>query len=85
MALFHDGFSKLVLKLKTLIQDPEIEKIIQTVVSSNLSLDRNTLKNLLNNISEITREKIEIEVLGFLMENKNHLPFYHIDMIAPQI
>jgi hypothetical protein len=78
LALFHDGFSKLVLKLKTIIQDPEIEKIIHHVVNSNVSLDRNTLKNLIFNISENTKQKIEFEVLSFLMENKNHLPYYYI-------
>ena len=78
MAAFHDGFSKLVLKLKTLIQDPEIEKIIHHVVNSNLSLDRKTLKNLIYNISESTKQKIEFEVMNFLMENKNHLPFYYL-------
>ena len=78
LALFHDGFSKLVLKLKALIQDPDIEKIIQHVVNSNLSLDRNTLKNLIFNISENTKQKIEFEVMNFLLENKNHLPFYYL-------
>lgn len=81
VALFHDGFSKLVLKLKSIIQDNEIEKIIQTVVNSNLSLDRNTLKSMLSNISESTQQKIELELMGFLMENRNHLPFYYIPSI----
>ena len=51
MALFHDNFSKLVIRLKNIIQDKEeiqdIQNIINTVVDNNLSLDRETLKTLL--------------------------------------
>jgi hypothetical protein len=78
LALYHDGFSKLVLKLRSIIQDEEIEKIIQSVVTTNLFLDRKTLKSLLSNISDSIKERIEFELMSFLMENRNHLPFYYI-------
>jgi hypothetical protein len=78
LALFHDGFAKLVLKLKAIIQDPEIETTIKRVVDNGLSLDRETLRNSIGNISETTKQKIELEVLSFLMENKNHLNYYYL-------
>lgn len=85
MALYHDSFSKLVIKLKNIINDKEeiqdIQNIISHVINNNLSLDRATLKNLLSNISENTQKKIEYEILNFLLENRNHLPFYHIPQI----
>jgi hypothetical protein len=81
MALFHDNFSKLVIRLKNIIQDKEeiqdIQNIINTVVDNNLSLDRETLKTLLKDISENTQKKIEMEIISFLQENRNHLPFYY--------
>ena len=85
MALFHDNFSKLVIRLKNIIQDKEeiqdIQNIINTVVDNNLSLDRETLKTLLKDISENTQKKIEMEIIAFLEENRNHLPFYYIPEI----
>lgn len=85
MALFHDNFSKLVIRLKNIIQDKDeiqdIQNIINTVINDNLSLDRETLKNLLKDISEGTQKKIENEIILFLQENRNHLPFYHIPAI----
>jgi len=85
MALFHDNFSKLVIRLKNIIQDKEeiqdIQSIINTVVDNNLSLDRETLKTLLKDISENTQKKIEMEIIAFLQENRNHLPFYYIPEI----
>lgn len=85
MALFHDNFSKLVIRLKNIIQDKEeiqdIQSIINTVVDNNLSLDRETLKTLLKDISENTQKKIEMEIISFLQENRNHLPFYYIPEI----
>ena len=77
-ALFHDGFSKLILKLKAMLQDTEIEKIISHIVSNNMSLDRNTLKNLIVNMSDQTKKQIEFEVINFLMENKNLLDCYYL-------
>ena len=81
MALFHDNFSKLVIRLKNIIQDKEeiqdIQNIINTVVDNNLSLDRDTLKTLLKDISENTQKKIEMEIIAFLQENRNHLSFYY--------
>ncbi len=82
MALFHDNFSKLVIRLKNVIQEKddlqEIQNIINNVVNNNLNLDRDTLKSLLKDISEDTQRKIEIDIIQFLHDNRNHLPFYYI-------
>jgi hypothetical protein len=82
LALYSDNFSKLVIKLKGIIQDKDeienIQTIISTVVNNNLSLDRNTLKSFLTNITDETKKRIELEILNFLGENRNQLPFYHI-------
>ena len=86
LALYSDNFSKLIIKLKNLLQEKEeinqIQTIIDSVVNNNLSLDRNTLKNFLHNISEDTKKKIELEILNFLSENRNQLPFYHIPVLG---
>lgn len=81
MALFHDNFSKLVIRLKSVIQDQDIEGIVNTAINNNLSLDRKTLKTLIGNISEGTQQKVELEILNFLNENRNHLPYYFIPQL----
>jgi hypothetical protein len=86
MALYSDNFSKLIIKLKGIIQDKDeienIQNIISTVVNNNLSLDRATLKSFLSNITEETKKNIELEILSFLGENGNQLPFYHIPHLS---
>jgi hypothetical protein len=85
LAIFHDGFSKLVLKLRSIIsqdEEKEIDKIIHSINNSNLYLDRVTLKSLLSNISDNTKEKIEFELISFLMQNKNHLPYYYLPSLG---
>jgi hypothetical protein len=86
LALYSDNFSKLLVKLKSLLQEKEeiiqIQEIIDSVVNNNLSLDRNSLKNFLHTIPEDTKKKIEFEILNFLSDNRNQLPFYHIPVIS---
>lgn len=78
VAIYHDNFSKLVIKLKTIIQDDNLESIINNILNNNLTLNRENLKNIIKNVSELSLEKIEYELIEFLRENKNHLPFYYI-------
>lgn len=85
MALFHDSFSKLILKLKNIILDKdsseEIKAIINTIINKNMELSRNNLKSLIKELGVDLKKKVEIEILEFLFENRNHLPFYHIPEI----
>lgn len=46
-----------------------------------MPLDRSTIKDLMNHLTEDTQKTIEIEIYDFLKENSNHLPFYHIPII----
>jgi hypothetical protein len=78
VAIYHDNFSKLVIKLKTIIQDDHIESIINNIFNNNLTLSRENLKHIMKGVSDNTLKKIELELLNFLQENKNHLPFYYI-------
>lgn len=82
MALFHDNFSKLILKLKSVILEKEnlveIQNLINSINSNKQELDRNCITNIVNSVSTDIKKKIEIEIIQFLFENRNHLPFYHI-------
>jgi hypothetical protein len=82
MALFHDNFSKLILKLKSVILEKEnlieIQNLINSVNSSKQELDRNYINTIVASVSTDIKKKIEIEIIQFLYENRNHLPFYHI-------
>jgi len=78
IAIYHDNFSKLVIKMKTIIQDDDIESIINNILNNNLTLSRENLKLILKGVSDSTLKKIELELINFLQENKNHLPFYYL-------
>ena len=78
VAIYHDNFSKLVIKMKTIIQDDDIESIINNILNNNLTLSRENLKLILKGVSDSTLKKIELELINFLQENKNHLPFYYL-------
>lgn len=82
MALFHDNFSKLILKLKSVILDKEnileIQNLLQMISSNNQILDRNYVNTIVNSTSLDLKKKIEVEILYFLKENRNHLHLYHI-------
>jgi hypothetical protein len=78
VAIYHDNFSKLVIKMKTIIQDDDIESIINNILNNNLTLSRDNLKLILKGVSDSTLKKIELELISFLQENKNHLPFYYL-------
>jgi len=85
MALFHDNFSKLILKLKSVILEKdnllEIQNLINSVNSSKQELDRNYISTIVNSVSSDIKKKIEFEIIQFLFENRNHLPFYHIPQV----
>ena len=85
MAIFHDNFSKLILKLKTVILEKdnlvEIQNLINSVNSQKQELDRDCIKNVISSVSPNIKKKIELEIIQFLYENRNHLPFYHIPQL----
>ena len=41
------------------------------------------MANILNKVEKRTKQKIEFEIVSFLNENKNQLPFYHIPQLQP--
>lgn len=82
MALFHDNFSNLIMKLKNIIiTDPDytkdIKAFVNAIIQSDSMLDRNYLPTVLSNVRDELKKKLEYEILLFLEENKNHLPFYY--------
>lgn len=89
MALFHDNFSKLILKLKSVILEKdnliEIHGLINGLISSGdtskQEVDREYINKMLGSVSLDIKKKIEYEIIGFLYENRNHLPFYHIPQV----
>ena len=83
LSLYHDKFSNLVIKLKAILHEEDIKNIVLNVVQEDKSLDRENIKDLLAKVSNNTRAKIEYEIVSFLNENKNQLPFYHIPALKP--
>ena len=91
MAMYHDKFAQLVIKLKTVLHDKDITDIVGHEVSIDdakdeentldkkySGLDRERIKIILSKVSKESRTKIEKEIIRFLNENKNQLPFYYI-------
>lgn len=76
-AIYHDKFNAMITKMKSILQENDVQNIINNVISKDLSLDKNTLKMLLKDVSEETQQKIEYEIVNFVYENRNLLPFYH--------
>ena len=83
LALYHDKFSQLVIKLKAILHEKDIRTIVSEVIGQNKPLNRITVNEILGKVNKSTKAKIEFEIVNFLNENKNHLPFYFIPMIQP--
>ena len=83
MALYHDKFTKLVTNLKAILHEEDIISIIKDVVDKEKPLDRVVINELLEQVGKRTKSKIEYEIVSFLNENRNHLPFYHIPFLQP--
>ena len=83
MALYHDKFSQLVIKLKAILHEEDIYKIVYDVVEKDEALDREAITGLLQKVGKRTKAKIEYEIVSFLNENRNQLPFYHIPALKP--
>ena len=78
LALYHDKFSQLVINLKAILHEKDIFEIVKDVVEKEKILDRVVINELLEHVGKRTKSKIEYEIVNFLNENRNHLPFYHI-------
>ncbi|MCQ2817206.1 MAG: DUF4821 domain-containing protein, partial [archaeon] len=87
LAVYHDKFAQLVIKLKTILQEKEIQEIVGLEVGRDdnkeegnefdqkfSGLDRDRIKEILSRIPKRSRCKIEREIVTFLSENKNQLP-----------
>ena len=83
LAIYHDKFSQLVIKLKAILHEEDVFKIVYDVVDNEKSLDREEIANILGKVEKRTKQKIEFEIVSFLNENKNQLPFYHIPQLKP--
>jgi len=83
LALYHDKFTKLVTNLKAILHEEDIISIIKDVVDKEKPLDRVVINELLEQVGKRTKSKIEYEIVSFLNENRNHLPFYHIPYLQP--
>ena len=81
LALYHDKFSQLVINLKAILHEKDIFDIVSDVVGKEKPLDRVVINELLEQVGKRTKAKIEYEIVNFLNENRNHLPFYHIPFL----
>lgn len=84
LALYHDSFSHLIMRLKNIIitdseYTKEIKKIISLIENNNNVLDRSFLSNILKDIDINLKNKIEKEIVEYLKDNENQMPFYYID------
>ena len=85
LALYHDKFSQLVINLKAILHEKDIFEIVSDVVGKEKPLDRVVINELLEQVGKRTKAKIEYEIVNFLNDNRNHLPFYHIPYLqAPE-
>ena len=83
LALYHDKFSQLVINLKAILHEKDIFEIVSDVVGKEKPLDRVAINEILGLVGKRTKAKIEYEIVNFLNENRNHLPFYHIPFLQP--
>ena len=83
LALYHDKFSQLVINLKAILHEKDIFQIVKDVVEKEKPLDRVVINELLELVGKRTKSKIEYEIVNFLNENRNHLPFYQIPFLQP--
>ena len=83
LALYHDKFSQLVINLKAILHEKDIFDIVSDVVGKEKPLDRVVINEILGMVGKRTKAKIEYEIVNFLNENRNHLPFYHIPFLQP--
>ena len=83
LALYHDKFSQLVISLKAILHEKDIFEIVSDVVGKEKPLDRVVINELLEQVGKRTKSKIEYEIVNFLNENRNHLPFYYIPNLQP--
>ena len=81
LALYHDKFSQLVINLKAILHEKDIFEIVTDVVEKEKPLDRVVINEILGLVGKRTKSKIEYEIVNFLNENRNHLPFYHIPFL----
>lgn len=89
MALFHDKFSSLILTMKNVIMmNPEyssdIKRLVNTILQSDNVLDRDYLPSVLSSVRVDLKKKLEMEIISFLSENKNQVPFYFIPQSLSQ-
>ena len=83
LALYHDKFSQLVINLKAILHEKDIFDIVGEVIGKEKPFDRVDINKLLEKVGKRTKAKIEYEIVNFLNENRNHLPFYHIPYLQP--
>ena len=83
MALYHDKFSQLVINLKAILHEKDIFDIVGEVIDKEKPFDRVDINKILEKVGKRTKAKIEYEIVNFLNENRNHLPFYHIPYLQP--
>ena len=83
LATYHDNFSKLIIKLKHILRESDILAIVSEVVKNEKELNRKEIDELLGKVEKKTRQKIEYQIVSFLKENKNQLPFYHLPELNP--
>ena len=83
LALYHDKFSQLVINLKAILHEKDIFDIVGEVIDKEKPFDRVDINKILEKVGKRTKAKIEYEIVNFLNENRNHLPFYHIPYLQP--
>ena len=83
LALYHDKFSQLVINLKAILHEKDIFDIVGEVIGKEKPFDRVDINKILEKVGKRTKSKIEYEIVNFLNENRNHLPFYHIPYLQP--
>ena len=69
--------------LKAILHEKDIFDIVGEVIDKEKPFDRVDINKILEKVGKRTKAKIEYEIVNFLNENRNHLPFYHIPYLQP--
>ena len=69
--------------MKAILHEKDIFDIVGEVIGKEKPFDRVDINKILEKVGKRTKSKIEYEIVNFLNENRNHLPFYHIPYLQP--
>lgn len=86
MLMFHDKFQNLKSTIQSLLRDKDEihaleKKIVELSENGETELNRTFIIEHTKEISDEAKKMIEVEIVEFLKQNRNHMPYYYIPEI----